>query len=64
MAYSTCPKCTNSRFEIVENEPTGSNFKLMFVQCNSCGAVVGVTDYYNVGALLQEIKKHLGIPLQ
>jgi hypothetical protein len=61
MAISTCTKCGGHLFEIRENEPRGSRFKLMFVQCSSCGGVVGVIDYYNIGAEIQEIKKKLGI---
>ena len=41
----------------------GSQFKLMFVQCVSCGAVVGVTDYYNIGNLLHELATKLGVRL-
>jgi translation initiation factor 2 beta subunit (eIF-2beta)/eIF-5 len=64
MAISKCSKCNNTAFEMVEKEIIGANFKIMFIQCNRCGAVVGVQDYYNLGAMLNTIKKHLGIPLQ
>jgi hypothetical protein len=50
---STCPKCDSHYFEVKENEPRDSNFKLLFVQCGSCGAVIGVMDYLNIGAVLQ-----------
>jgi excinuclease UvrABC ATPase subunit len=63
MAYSRCIKCDGSSFEIVENSPRGSAFKLMFVQCSSCGGVVGVLDYYNIGARLTELAKKLGVTL-
>lgn len=56
MARSTCPKCDSHNFELVENCPSESNFKFMFVQCVSCGAVVGVMDYYNIGAKLKTIE--------
>ena len=49
MARSTCPKCENTTFEMVENSPRNSQFKVMFIQCASCGAVIGVADYYNIG---------------
>ena len=52
MASSSCPKCGNHTFEMQVVEPHGSNYKLNFVQCASCGAVVGVLDYFNVGARL------------
>lgn len=61
MAISTCVKCGGSRFELKENEPYGSRYKLMFVQCTNCGGVVGAVDFFNTGAELQVIKKHLGI---
>jgi uncharacterized Zn finger protein len=57
MAYSKCPKCDSSQFEVKENSPTYSNFKLLFVQCSNCGAVVGTMDYYNIGARLSELEK-------
>jgi uncharacterized Zn finger protein len=57
MALSTCPKCNNHTFEIVENSPSKSAYKLLFVQCTSCGAVVGVMDYYNIGARINELEK-------
>ena len=57
MAYSTCAKCGNNHFEIKENSPVGSRYKLMFVQCASCGSVVGVMEYYNIGTKLEELEK-------
>ena len=63
MAFSTCVKCGNSTFEVAENSPRGSNFKLMFVQCSACGGVVGVMDYYNVGNMLHELAQKMGFRL-
>jgi hypothetical protein len=56
MATSTCIKCGGTQFEVKENSPKKSNFKLLFVQCSSRGGVVGVMDFYNIGAELQTIK--------
>lgn len=61
MAISTCIKCGGTLFEAKQATPMGSNFVLTFIQCSHCGGVVGVTDYFNIGAELQEIKKRLGI---
>jgi uncharacterized Zn finger protein len=61
MAMSTCPKCPNSSFELVENTPRHSEFKLSFIQCSSCGAVVGVLDYYNIGQLIHDLAKKLRV---
>lgn len=63
MALSTCLKCGSHAFEVKEAEPTHSLFKLMFVQCSSCGSVVGVTDYFNTASLLKKIATKLGFTL-
>ncbi len=59
MAKSTCVKCGNTSFENVEQTPTNSNFVYVFIQCASCGGVVGVTDFVNIGAELQDLRKIL-----
>ena len=49
------------------NKPKNANCDFWFIQCASCGAVVGVTDYEHVpskiedvaGALLNDIKSLL-----
>jgi predicted nucleic-acid-binding Zn-ribbon protein len=61
MAISTCVKCDGKRFEVKEASLTGSNFKYYFVQCASCGGVVGVTEFYNIGALLKKVASKLGV---
>ena len=57
MATSTCPKCDSHTFETKEFSPNHSNFRLTAVQCASCGAVVGVLDFLNIGAELMKIGK-------
>jgi hypothetical protein len=59
MAISTCPKCNHSNFETQETSPNKSNFKLIFVQCSACGCVVGVMEYYNIGARISELEKKI-----
>jgi hypothetical protein len=63
MARPTCPKCDNARFQVSEIEPMNSNFKLMATHCTSCGAVVGVSDYYNIGTLIHKLAKALRVEL-
>ena len=63
MAISKCIQCGNTTFEMQENSPIGSNFKFMFIQCSSCGGVVGVVDYYNIGQVLKKIAKKLGVSI-
>jgi predicted nucleic-acid-binding Zn-ribbon protein len=57
MATSTCLKCGGTGFENKEVSPNNSKFKVTFVQCVKCGGVVGVMDFFNTGAELQEIKR-------
>ncbi len=59
MATSKCPKCGNTSFEMKEHTPDKSNYKLEFVQCSSCGTVVGVMDYFNIGTRINEVDEKI-----
>ena len=59
MALSTCPKCTSTSFEVKEAEPRGSAYKIVFVQCSACGAVVGSMPYYDAGVVAKDNQKDL-----
>lgn len=64
MAFqSICPKCGKSSFEMAETPVTGSEFRLEFVRCASCGCVVGVTDYLNTPSLICKLAKRLNVDL-
>ncbi len=43
--------------------PRNSEVKLTFIQCSSCGAVVGTIDYVNVPELLERLAEKLGVNL-
>ncbi|GAA6766484.1 hypothetical protein AAFH68_24260 [Flavobacterium sp. CGRL1] len=60
---SKCAKCNSSSFETVLETPSKSNFKLQFIRCSSCKTVIGVADYYNLGALIYKLAKKMGINL-
>ena len=60
MATSTCTKCGGTTFENVDASPRKAIFKLSFVQCASCGGVVGVMDFHNIGEMLKDFAKALG----
>lgn len=64
MAISTCTKCDNTQFEVKEVTPQNSNFRLYFVQCTSCGGVIGVIDFYNIGDLIHQLADELNVPLR
>ena len=61
---SKCPSCSNTEFEAVNETPVNSNYELIFVRCTSCKAVVGVIDFYNVGALIKKLATKLKIDLE
>ena len=61
MATSKCIKCDGTIFELKENEPSGSKVKFYFVQCRSCGGVVGAVEWWSPTLSLQRIEKKLGI---
>jgi len=58
MATTTCGKCGQHRFEIVEVSPASGRYKHNVIQCVGCGTPIGVVNYRNLGTLLdqQELK--------
>lgn len=57
--FSKCGGCGGGSFKMVEQEPSGAAYKIMFVQCSTCNVPVGVTDYFNAGVLLQTQKQEI-----
>ena len=50
------------QFELVRQDHIrGANQPMYFVQCASCGTVVGVTDFYDTASLLDKIAQKIGI---
>jgi hypothetical protein len=64
MAASTCVKCGSTSFDMVRVEPKASPYVLMFVQCSSCGGVVGVLESLNIGSLIIKLAARLGLDLK
>ena len=64
MAISTCPKCSNKTFELKENTfVRNSVYKLNFIQCSTCGAVVGTVDDNHIPSMLRIIADKIGVDL-
>ncbi|AFQ42384.1 MULTISPECIES: hypothetical protein [Desulfosporosinus] len=62
MAQSSCIKCGNTQFEVVHaNNLEGTTRSVLFVQCKSCGSVVGVLDFLNVSVKAERMKNDLRI---
>ena len=63
MATPKCPKCNGARFEMQEVAVKDANFRHLFINCASCGCVVGTHEYFNVVAKLGELAQKLGVKL-
>lgn len=63
MATPSCPRCSCHSFEIVTASVRGSRFPCNFVQCISCGCVIGVMEQYSAGDLVIKLAKKLGFTL-
>ena len=57
MASTKCAVCGSRSFDLKHTKVSNSAFKLNFVQCSSCGAAVGVQEFENIGALLDNQKR-------
>ncbi len=49
-----CVKCNGSTFRAQEISAHEANYKLVAIQCSSCGVAFGVTEYFDSGALLKQ----------
>jgi len=56
---SNCPKCDGHMFKVVTQEPTDSRYKLNFVQCSTCNVPIGVLNFLNTAAQLEEQKESI-----
>lgn len=59
MPIPSCPSCKGKVFEVIQKRPKNSTLKLDFVQCSSCGSVVGVLEHPNINVILQNHEKML-----
>ena len=60
MAESTCVKCNNKSFESKIVTVNGTNDKIEFIQCDKCGGVVGVNEYYSAFNVTRRLAIVLG----
>lgn len=63
MAQSTCVKCGNNNFEMVERDPKHSMFRYAFIQCTNCGGVAGIVDAHNVANLVYKLAAALKVDI-
>lgn len=61
MAQPKCGFCDGTFFEVTTVAPTKSRYKLLATHCAKCGAILGMTESLNIGAVLSQISKKLGL---
>ncbi|WP_180075685.1 hypothetical protein [Acinetobacter sp. YH12106] len=60
MAQSKCGSCNSISFELLErSDIKGSAYPVAFIQCSSCGAVVGVLEDKNSEWLFTQLRKKI-----
>jgi hypothetical protein len=63
-ATPTCPKCgLAAGFEMQQGEVRNCNYKLWFVNCRSCGAVVHIFEHNNINERLEAFAAKLKVKL-
>ncbi len=60
-SHTKCPKCGHTSFELVEDAPSHSNFKMWYMRCSSCKTFLHASSYININSQIEEVKKKLGI---
>lgn len=54
--HSKCGFCGGLQWEIDEESPDNSAYKVFFVRCKSCKVPIGVMDYYDTHSKLEKIE--------
>lgn len=57
-----CPKCENKQFELIEDYPTNSEYKMFYMRCSSCKTFLQALPYEDTNDMLDRIIKFLKIP--
>jgi uncharacterized Zn finger protein len=57
MAESICPNCRFNRFEVAKNKLQNSDKEVFFIQCASCGAVLGIVNDSNSEKVINELEE-------
>ncbi|SQA96717.1 Uncharacterised protein [Cedecea neteri] len=63
MAQSSCPRCGRDRFEMAVTKIQNARLPVTFIQCASCGTVVGTIEHLCAAELVQKLAKKLNVTL-
>ena len=56
MATSSCARCGGKQFELVDAPPMNTDFAVVFIQCATCGGVIGMAEGRHVGTALTGVQ--------
>lgn len=60
MPQSNCSRCGSTQFEAVHaHDLKGISRSVIFIQCEKCGAVVGVLDLVNLGIQAMNLREEV-----
>ncbi|MCX7559798.1 hypothetical protein OS190_09480 [Sulfitobacter sp. F26204] len=54
-----CGHCGKTGTKAQEISPSGANFKQVAICCSSCSAILGVTGFFDVGAVVKVQEKKI-----
>lgn len=52
-----CPKCGNTKFQLVDIDIENTQYHFMSISCKTCGYSIGITNYENIPATVMEYGK-------
>lgn len=50
-----CPKCEQKIFELVEDAPTNSKWKYMYLRCTKCKTFLAILPYNNTNVMIEQL---------
>ncbi len=59
-SHTKCPKCQAVAFELAEDTPTGSNWKMYYLRCASCKTFLHATPFLHTNKILDNILTEIG----
>ena len=56
-----CAKCGGAAFEMQEIKVKNAEFRHSVINCSSCGAIVSVSELFNINIRLEKLAQKLGV---
>jgi len=62
-SHTKCPKCEQTKFEMVKDIPEGSGYQYAYLRCKNCKTFLAILDYLPIGEMLTRIADKIGIKM-